>query len=50
VIRAASTAVEQLAAQPGRGPLRAFIEVTLPLSLPGIPAGSALVFALFISA
>ena len=31
-------------------PVRAFLEVTLPLSLPGIMAGSLLVFALAISA
>jgi putative spermidine/putrescine transport system permease protein len=30
--------------------MRAFVEVTLPLSLPGILAGSLLVFALAISA
>ncbi len=34
----------------GASRLRAFIEVTLPLSLPGILAGSLLVFALSISA
>ena len=38
-------------AQPRRrAALRAFLEVTLPLSLPGILAGSLLVFALAISA
>jgi putative spermidine/putrescine transport system permease protein len=34
----------------GASPVRAFLEVTLPLSLPGIMAGSLLVFALAISA
>ena len=34
----------------GASPLRAFAEVTLPLSVPGILAGSLLVFALAISA
>jgi putative spermidine/putrescine transport system permease protein len=34
----------------GAGPVRAFLEVTLPLSLPGIVAGSALVFTLAMSA
>lgn len=42
--------VEQAAASLGANPLRVFIEVTLPLSLPGIFAGSLLVFALAISA
>ncbi|MGJ5180865.1 ABC transporter permease [Bradyrhizobium oligotrophicum] len=42
--------LEQAAKNLGASPLRAFIEVTLPLSLPGILAGSLLVFALAISA
>jgi len=42
--------LEQAARSLGAGRLRAFIEVTLPLSLPGIMAGSLLVFALSISA
>ncbi|HEY2418552.1 MAG TPA: ABC transporter permease [Steroidobacteraceae bacterium] len=42
--------LEQAARSLGAGRLRAFIEVTLPLSLPGILAGSLLVFALSISA
>ncbi|MBS0221136.1 MAG: ABC transporter permease [Proteobacteria bacterium] len=41
---------EQAARSLGAGRLRAFAEVTLPLSLPGILAGSLLVFALSISA
>ena len=42
--------LEQAARSLGAGRLRAFAEVTLPLSLPGILAGSLLVFALAISA
>jgi putative spermidine/putrescine transport system permease protein len=42
--------LEQAAQNLGATPLRAFLEVTLPLSLPGILAGSLLVFALAISA
>ena len=38
--------LEQAARSLGAGRLRAFVEVTLPLSLPGILAGSLLVFAL----
>lgn len=42
--------LEQAAQNLGAHPFRAFLEVTLPLSLPGILAGSLLVFALAISA
>jgi putative spermidine/putrescine transport system permease protein len=42
--------LEQAARSLGASRLRAFVEVTLPLSLPGILAGSLLVFALSISA
>lgn len=42
--------LEQAARSLGASRTRAFLEVTLPLSLPGILAGSLLVFALSISA
>jgi len=42
--------LEEAARGLGAGRLRTFLEVTLPLSLPGILAGSLLVFALAISA
>lgn len=42
--------LEQAAQNLGASSIRAFIEVTLPLSVPGILAGSLLVFALAISA
>jgi putative spermidine/putrescine transport system permease protein len=42
--------LEEGAMSLGASPIRAFLEVTLPLSLPGILAGSLLVFALAISA
>jgi putative spermidine/putrescine transport system permease protein len=43
-------ALEEAARGLGASRFRAFVEVTLPLSLPGILAGSLLVFALAISA
>ena len=42
--------LEEAARSLGATPIRAFLEVTLPLSLPGILAGSLLVFALALSA
>jgi putative spermidine/putrescine transport system permease protein len=42
--------LEEAARSLGAGTLRTFFEVTLPLSVPGILAGSLLVFALAISA
>ena len=42
--------LEEAARGLGAGRLRTFLEVTLPLSLPGVLAGSLLVFALAISA
>jgi putative spermidine/putrescine transport system permease protein len=50
VIGRIDTRLEEAARGLGASRLRAFIEVTLPLSLPGILAGSLLVFALTISA
>jgi putative spermidine/putrescine transport system permease protein len=50
VIGRIDPALEEAARNLGAGRLRAFLEVTLPLSLPGILAGSLLVFALAISA
>jgi len=41
--------LEEAARSLGANPLRAFVEVTLPLSMPGILAGSLLVFSLAIS-
>jgi len=50
VIGRIDSALEEAARGLGAGRLRTFVEVTLPLSLPGILAGSLLVFALAISA
>ena len=50
VIGRIDPALEEAARNLGAGRARTFLEVTLPLSLPGILAGSLLVFALSISA
>ncbi|NNK65382.1 MAG: ABC transporter permease [Rhodobacteraceae bacterium] len=49
VIGRIDSGLEQAAVSLGASPFRAFLEVTLPLSLPGIVAGSLLVFSLAIS-
>jgi putative spermidine/putrescine transport system permease protein len=50
VIEAVDPALEEAARGLGAGPVRAFLRVTLPLTLPGIAAGSMLVFALTVAA
>ncbi len=50
VIGRIDTRLEEAAQSLGAGLVRTFLEVTLPLSLPGVAAGSLLVFALAISA
>lgn len=50
VIGSIDERLEEAVISLGATPPRAFLEVTLPLSLPGIMAGSLLVFALAISA
>lgn len=50
VISKIDISLEQSAANLGAPPWRVFIEVTLPLSMPGIAAGSLLVFAMAVSA
>lgn len=50
VIGRIDTRLEEAARSLGAGLVRTFLEVTLPLSLPGVAAGSLLVFALAISA
>lgn len=49
VIGRIDAGLEQAAIGMGATPFRAFLEITLPLSLPGIVAGSLLVFSLAIS-
>jgi putative spermidine/putrescine transport system permease protein len=50
VIEGIDRATEEAAASLGSPPWRTFLEVTLPLSLPGVVAGSMLVFSLTIAA
>jgi putative spermidine/putrescine transport system permease protein len=50
VIEGIDPATEEAAASLGGPPWRTFVEVTLPLSLPGVVAGSMLVFSLTIAA
>lgn len=50
VIAKIDRSLEQAAANLGATPSRVFLEVTLPLSMPGIAAGSLLVFAMSVSA
>lgn len=49
-LRNVDIALEENARNLGAGPIRTFMRVTFPLSLPGVMAGSFLVFALAISA
>ena len=49
VLKRIEPALEEAAQTLGASPRRAFVEVTLPLSLPGVLAGSLLVFSLAIS-
>lgn len=49
-LRNVDISLEESARNLGAGPIRTFVRVTLPLSLPGVMAGSFLVFALSISA
>jgi putative spermidine/putrescine transport system permease protein len=50
VIEAVDPALEEAARSLGASPIRAFLRVTLPLTLPGLVAGSMLVFALTVAA
>jgi putative spermidine/putrescine transport system permease protein len=50
VIEGIDTALEEAALGMGAGPIRAFLRVTLPLSLPGILAGTILCFILAMNA
>jgi putative spermidine/putrescine transport system permease protein len=49
VLKRIEPVLEEAAKTLGASPARTFLEVTLPLSLPGILAGSLLVFSLAIS-
>ena len=50
VLMSVDRQLEQAAVSMGASPLRAFFEVTLPLSVPGIIAASALIFTTIITA
>jgi putative spermidine/putrescine transport system permease protein len=50
VIQRIEPELEEAAASLGAGPLRTFVHVLLPLSLPGIIGGSLLVFTMAIAA
>jgi putative spermidine/putrescine transport system permease protein len=50
VIEAVDPALEEAARGLGAGPVQTFLRVTLPLTVPGIAAGSMLVFALTVAA
>jgi putative spermidine/putrescine transport system permease protein len=50
VVRGINPALNDAAATLGANPVRSFLRVTLPLSMPGVVAGSALVFSLTVSA
>lgn len=49
VVRQLDAALPEAAATLGAGPLHRFLRVTLPLTLPGVVAGSAFVFSLAVS-
>lgn len=50
VIQRVEPELEEVAANLGAGPMRVFLRVLLPLSLPGVVSGSLLVFTMAISA
>jgi putative spermidine/putrescine transport system permease protein len=50
VIEAVDPALEEAARGLGAGPVQTFLRVTLPLTVPGVAAGSMLVFALTVAA
>jgi putative spermidine/putrescine transport system permease protein len=50
VIEAVDPALEEAARSLGAGPVQTFLRITLPLTLPGIAAGSMLVFSLTVAA
>jgi len=50
VVKLIDARLDEAAATLGAGPIHRFLHVTLPLTLPGIVAGTALVFSLAVSA